>query len=157
MKYNKTFHTARGYQRLLQEQKELTPSMEDYLEMIFRTCRAEGYTRVNILAEHLNVLASSASKMVQKLTELELLDYEKYGIIRLTEAGQELGEFLFNRHMTIEKFLINLGVSESLLLETEVLEHHFSPTTLTRITQLNQFLQDYPEIHAQFLRYAEEN
>lgn len=154
MKNSKAFYTARGYQRLLQEKKSLTPSMEDYLEMIFRDCRQEGYTRVNILAERLNVQAPSASKMVQKLTELELLDYEKYGIIRLTEAGEELGEFLLERHMTIEQFLENLGVRDSLLIETEMIEHHISLTTLNKITQLNQFFHDHPEIHRQFLNYA---
>lgn len=152
----KAFHTARGYQRLLQQRQALTPSMEDYLEMIFRECQTEGYTRVNILAEHLNVQAPSASKMVQKLTELELLDFEKYGIIRLTDAGKELGEFLFNRHHTIEKFLVNLGVTESLLSETEMIEHNVSLTTLNRIVLLNQFLEDNPAIHKQFLEYGEE-
>ena len=66
MKNSKAFHTARGYQRLLQEKKNLTPSMEDYLEMIFGT--ANRRYQVNILAERLNVQAPSASKMVQKLT-----------------------------------------------------------------------------------------
>lgn len=154
MKNNKSFRTARGYQRLLQEKKTLTPSMEDYLEMIYRDCLQSGYTRVNILAERLNVQASSASKMVQKLTELELLDFEKYGIIRLTEAGEELGEFLLERHMTIEGFLINLGVQDSLLIETEMIEHHVSLTTLNKIVQLNRFFHDHPGIHRQFLDYA---
>ncbi|HOB34295.1 MAG TPA: iron dependent repressor, metal binding and dimerization domain protein, partial [Bacillota bacterium] len=150
----KEFRTARGYQRLVQEQKNLTPSMEDYLEMIYRDCLREGYTRVNILAERLNVQAPSASKMVQKLTEMGLLDYEKYGIIRLTDAGRELGEFLLHRHMAIEQFLANLGVRESLLAETEMIEHHFSLATLNKIIKLNQFFADHPEIHARFLQYS---
>jgi Mn-dependent DtxR family transcriptional regulator len=156
MKSIKTFHTARGYQRLLQQKKNLTPSMEDYLEMIYRDCLTDGYTRVNILAERLSVQAPSASKMVQKLTELELLDYEKYGIIRLTDAGRELGEFLLNRHQAIEKFLTHLGVTESLLTETEMIEHNVSLATLNRIELLNRFFEDYPETHRQFIKYAEE-
>mgnify|MGYP000979482435 CR=1 FL=1 len=152
MKNNKSFRTARGYQRLLQEKQTLTPSMEDYLEMIYRDCRQDGYTRVNILAERLNVQASSASKMVKKLTELELLDYEKYGIIRLTEAGEELGEFLLARHVTIEGFLANLGVRDSLLIETEMIEHNVSITTLEKIDKLNQFFRNHPELHRQFLQ-----
>lgn len=153
---NKKFYTARGYQRLQQEKKKLTPSMEDYLEMIYRDCLAEGYSRVNTLAENLNVQASSASKMVQKLTDLKLLDFERYGIIRLTDTGRELGEFLLNRHQTIETFLANLGVTESLLTETEMIEHNVSLATLNRIVQLNQFFEENPQIHQQYLKFAEE-
>ena len=156
MKQNTIFRTARGYQLLLQEKKTLTPSMEDYMEMIYRNCLREGFTRVNILAESLNVQAPSVSRMIQKLTELELLDFEKYGVIRLTESGRELGEFLYNRHQTIEEFLTLLGVTESLLTETEMIEHNVSLATLNRIAQLNRFFKAHPEIHTQFRIYPAE-
>lgn len=155
-KRNKTFRTARGYQLLLQEKKSMTPSMEDYLEMIYRNCLKDGYTRVSALAENLNVQAPSASRMIQKLSELGLLDYEKYGIIRLTEAGEELGEFLYNRHQIVEEFLTLLGVTESLLAETEMIEHHLSPDTLNRIAQLNSFFLDNPGIHKKYHDYTSE-
>lgn len=157
LKQNNTFRTARGYQLLLQQKKTLTPSMEDYLEMIYRNCLAEGYTRVNILAESLNVQAPSVSRMVQKLTELELLDFEKYGVIRLTESGLELGEFLYLRHQIIEEFLTLLGVTESLLTETEMIEHNVSLNTLNRIAILNQFLLKHPSIYTHFLEFITES
>ncbi len=157
LKQNNTFRTARGYQLLLQQKKTLTPSMEDYLEMIYRNCLAEGYTRVNILAESLNVQAPSVSRMVQKLTELELLDFEKYGVIRLTESGLELGEFLYLRHQIIEEFLTLLGVTESLLTETEMIEHNVSLNTLNKIAMLNQFLLKHPSIYNHFLEFITES
>ncbi len=128
--------------------------MEDYLEMIYRNCLVEGYTRVSVLAESLNVQAPSASRMIQKLSELDLLDYERYGVIRLTESGEELGEFLYNRHQIVEEFLTYLGVTESLLAETEMIEHHLSLDTLDRITQLNNFFQDNPLIHKEYQDYS---
>jgi DtxR family Mn-dependent transcriptional regulator len=152
----RSFRTARGYQLLLQQRKSMTPSMEDYLEMIYRNCLNDGYTRVSVLAENLNVQAPSASRMIQKLSELGLLDYEKYGIIRLTEAGEELGEFLYNRHQIVEEFLTLLGVTESLLAETEMIEHHLSPDTLNRIAQLNNFFLDNPGIHKEYEEYTSE-
>ena len=36
------FHTYRGYQKIKQEKTRLTPSMEDYLEMIYRHCKGRG-------------------------------------------------------------------------------------------------------------------
>lgn len=151
MRENGIFRTARGYQLLLRGGKNLTPSMEDYLEMIYRNCLKCGYSRVNTLAENLNVQAPSVSRMIQKLTGLGLLDFEKYGIIRLTESGWELGEFLYQRHKIIEEFLTLLSVQESLLTETEMIEHNVSPATLEKIDGLNRFFRANPEIHGLLL------
>ena len=150
MKQKGNFRTARGYQLLLQGKRALTPSMEDYLEMIYRNCQTEGYTRMNILASSLNVQTSSASRMVQKLTALGLLNFERYGLIRLTESGKDLGKFLYERHRIIEEFLTLLGATESLLTETEMIEHSVSLATLERIAVLTDFFQTRPETYRLF-------
>lgn len=140
------FHTVRGYQLLSQNKNLLTSAMEDYLEMIYRNSLVEGYMRVNTLSDLLNVAAPSATKMVQKLSKLGLLDYKKYGIIFLTENGREIGRFLLDRHNTIQQFLRNLGVSDDILIETELIEHYVSVTTLNKIGLFNKFLQNNPEV-----------
>lgn len=140
------FHTVRGYQLLEQNKKLLTPAMEDYLEMIYRNSLKDGYMRINMLSELLNVKAPSATKMVQKLSELGLLKYEKYGIIFLTENGNEIGKFLLKRHNIIETFLKNLGVKDNLLVETELIEHNISANTLHRLDLLNKFFGRNPDV-----------
>lgn len=150
MEDNQKFHTVRGYQLLEQNKKLLTPAMEDYLEMIYRNSLNEGYMRINVLSELLNVQASSATKMVQKLTGLGLLDYKKYGIIFLSENGKEIGKFLLERHNIIEKFLILLGVKESVLLETELIEHNITVDTLQKISGLNRFFDENAAILEKF-------
>jgi len=151
------FHTVRGYQLLEQNKKLLTPAMEDYLEMIYRNSLAEGYARINTLSELLNVAASSATKMVQKLSNLGLLDYKRYGIIFLTENGKEIGKFLLQRHNIIETFLNNLGVKESILIETELIEHTISATTLHKINGFNKFFEQNPEIVQKFEQFSQCN
>ncbi|PKM45465.1 MAG: DtxR family transcriptional regulator [Firmicutes bacterium HGW-Firmicutes-8] len=147
---NKEFHTVRGYQLLEQNKRLLTSAMEDYLEMIYRNSVQEGFLRINKLAELLNVKASSASKMVQKLGERGLLIYEKYGIIILTEEGKEIGKYLLNRHNVIEGFLKTIGISENILVETELIEHHISSHTLKNINMLNHFFSKNPKIMKKF-------
>lgn len=147
---NKEFHTVRGYQLLEQNKKLLTSALEDYLEMICRNSNKTGYMRINRLAELLNVKASSASKMVKRLGELGLLNYEKYGIIILTDSGREIGDFLLSRHEIIEKFLKTIGINGNLLVETELIEHNISSNTLKNIKMLNAFLEQKPEIIAMF-------
>ena len=52
------FRTVRGYQLLNQQERELTPALEDYLEMAYRLCQTNGYTRVGKISEILNVKPS---------------------------------------------------------------------------------------------------
>lgn len=143
---NKEFHTFRGYEIIKKNKDHLTPSMEDYLEMIYRQCQGEGYVRINQLADQLNVKASSASKTVSKLSAMGYLAYEKYGIIQLTPKGEIMGAFLLDRHETIEMFLRHIGVQDNVLLETELIEHHLSIDTVKNIKILNEFFVSYPEI-----------
>lgn len=135
----KEFYTVRGY--ALQSQEDLTPSMEDYLEMAFRLTRDKGYTRIGDLADGLNVQPPSASKMVQKLSEMGYLKYEKYGVIELTDQGRELGTYLLSRHKTVEQFLTIIGVTKNVLEDTEKIEHNISEETLHCFDLFVKFIQ----------------
>lgn len=156
LKKEREFYTVRGYQLLNAGNKNLTSSMEDYLEMIYRTCLKEGYARINQLADKLNVRPSSTTKVIQKLKDLGLVDYQKYGIIRLTEEGNSVGEFLLRRHRIIEDFLSNLGIKHTLLKDTEMIEHDISPHGLKNIYLFNCFLAENPDIHHEFHSYIQE-
>ncbi len=140
------FHTVRGYQLLQKNKMLLTPAMEDYLEMIYRNTKETGYLRMNDLAEKLNVRASSATKMMQRLGELRLIKYKKYGIIELSESGKELGEFLLHRHNTVEAFLRTIGIKDNILVETELIEHYISVNTLRHMEILNSFFSSHPDL-----------
>jgi DtxR family Mn-dependent transcriptional regulator len=155
LKKERNFHTYRGYEIIRQENILLTPSMEDYLEMIYRTCKNNGYVRITSLAEQLNVQAPSATKTVQKLTEMGYLIYEKYGIIQLTKKGEEIGCFLLRRHQIVETFLKNIGVESELLKQTEMIEHHLTQDTIENINLLNTFFIEHPEILDKFLEYKQ--
>lgn len=157
MNNNQEFHTVRGYQLLQQNEERLTSAMEDYMEMIYRNSLQEGYMRVNTLSELLNVKPSSTTKMVQKLTELGLLIYKKYGIILLTEKGKQVGEFLLSRHNIIEKFLKTIGSNEEILVETELIEHSVGVDTLRNISILNRFFDENPALLQCFREFREEN
>ncbi|WP_425449129.1 metal-dependent transcriptional regulator [Dethiothermospora halolimnae] len=155
MKKERIFHTARGYQMLNSENKLLTPSMEDYLEMIYRVCLEEGYIRVNQLAARLNVRPPSVTKVVKKLKNLGLVEYEKYGVVKLTEEGKELGQFLLRRHGIIEEFLKKLGIEKTLLRDTEMIEHDVSINTLKSIHILNKFLDENPDVIKKYKKFKE--
>ncbi len=150
-----SFKTARGYELKRICENTLTPSLEDYLEMIYRYCVNKPYIRVKTLASLLNVKASSASKMIKKLGQLGLVDYEKYGVIKLTEKGKKEGEFLLKRHNIIENFLHLIGCEEKALIQTELIEHYITPSTVNNIETLSNFFKDNKDILDKYLEYRE--
>ncbi|WP_324822922.1 metal-dependent transcriptional regulator [Sinanaerobacter sp. ZZT-01] len=156
MEKQNEFYTTRGYQRLNDEKKLLTSSMEDYVEMIYRMSLNTEYIRVNQVARELNVRPSSVTKIIQKLNILGIVYYQKYGVIQLTKKGTEMGFFLYKRHTVIENFLTKLGVTETLLKDTEMIEHAISSSTLEKITIINHFLDSHPEILKMYKNYKED-
>ncbi|GMQ57621.1 iron dependent repressor, metal binding and dimerization domain protein [Vallitalea sediminicola] len=121
--------------------------------MIYRICRDESYVRMNQLANNLNVRPSSSTKIVQKLSSIGLVNYEKYGLISLTEKGEKVGEFLYHRHIVLEKFLNIIGVEDSILKDTELMEHYVRPVVLKNIEQFIKFLNSNPNILQKYYEY----
>lgn len=155
---NNEFFTARGYEQKSYDEKFLTASMEDYLEMIYR-CKLSGdeYIRLNKLATLLNVKDSSASKMMQKLRTLGLISYKKYGLITLTHHGDEIGKFLLERHRTIENFLKLVTSNEDVLVETELIEHIISNNTVESLKLLVKFFELNSDISIKFNDFKRSN
>lgn len=142
---NSDFRTVRGYQLENLREGKLTPALEDYMEMVFRLCAERGYARVGQLSELLNVKPPSVSKMIHKLAALGYLKYERYEIIRLTESGRAIGEYLLLRHNVIESFLALIG-SKNALEETELIEHSLSSATVAALSALRDTLLREPEL-----------
>lgn len=137
---NSDFRTVRGYQLANQQEGQLTPAQEDYLEMAYRLCLENDYTRVGKLSELLHVKPSSASKMIFKLANLGYLKYDRYEIIQLTDSGRNIGKYLLNRHETVESFLRLIGNSNP-LEETELIEHSLSSSTVSDLNNLLEYFR----------------
>lgn len=140
MDTNNTYRTLKGYE--LTENNLITHAMEDYLEMICRCSGENGYVRIKQLAEQLHVKPSSTSKMVANLKALELVEYEKYGIIKPTPKGLALGQYLLHRHQVIHRLFCLINHSEDELEQTEKVEHFISHETLDNIEKLISFAEE---------------
>lgn len=134
------FRTFRGYQLINRRGGRLSPAMEDYLEMIYRLCSMNRYTRVGKLSEILHVKPSSASKMIFKLAEAGYIRYDRYEIVQLTERGTKTGDYLLQRHNIVDDFLKLIGSRDS-LEETELVEHSLGPFTVGRLRALLEFFK----------------
>ncbi len=128
MSENRSFYTLKGYSLI--DNINITYSMEDYLEMIYRLHIESEPVRINRLSEKLNVKPSSASKMVNNLKKKDLIYFEEYRHIKLTEKGLKLSEYLISRHETINKLLCLINNTQNELEQTEKIEHYINPQTV---------------------------
>lgn len=150
------FHTFRGYELLRQEDRALlSPSQEDYLEMIYRHCLQYDYVRINKLAEQLNVAAPSVTRVTKKLRELGFLEHRRYGYVTLTKAGLAAGAFLLDRHNTVQAYLSSLGVLSRQFVDAELMEHCISEETLQAMKAWLKFLDANPDVLQRFRKWHE--
>lgn len=85
----------------------LSYSEENYLKSIFKI-GSENETQetgTNSLAEYLNVKPASVTEMLKKLKDKKLVEYEKYGKIKLTKTGEEHAIDIIRKHRLWETFL----------------------------------------------------
>lgn len=134
-----------------------TPSMEDYLEKIYKLIDEKGYARVSDIAEGLEVHPSSVTKMIQKLDKDNYLVYEKYRGLVLTSKGQKMGKRLVDRHALLEEFLTTIGVSEDTIYkDVEGIEHHLSWDSITCIETLVEYFRRDPSRQADLINLKKE-
>lgn len=119
-----------------------TPGMEDYLEQIYLQIEENGVARVSDVAESLDVLPSSVTKMAQRLDREGYVYYERYKGLELTDKGLAFGKKLLKRHYILEEFLRIIGVKEEKIYgDVEGIEHHLSWNAIDRITDLVEALE----------------
>jgi DtxR family Mn-dependent transcriptional regulator len=109
-------------------QKALTPAHEDYLKAIYLLESQGVEVHNSALAQHLNVSPASTTNMVKRLAELEMVRYEPYQEIALTEAGTRVALEVLRHHRLLELYLhkkLNLPWDQ-VHAEAERLEHFIS-------------------------------
>lgn len=107
----------------------LSAKMEDYLKAIYRLEReGEPPVATSTIAETLDVTPPTATSMVEKLEERELVDREKYKGVTLTPEGETIALEVIRHHRLLETFLTEeLGYDWAKVHEeAEILEHHIS-------------------------------
>ncbi len=134
----------------------LTPSLEDYLEEIYRFSNELGFIRITDVANKLDVSLPSVNKAVKILSEKGYLDYIPYKNIDLTEKGAELGEFLVERNRMLQNFLDTIGSKADKEEEAEAMEHYLSRETVNAMTMVVKFFEKNPGIQDKLIEFQKE-
>jgi DtxR family Mn-dependent transcriptional regulator len=107
---------------------DLTVAVQDYAKAIYTLETRHGAASTTELAALLEVRPASVSGMLRKLSDLGLVEHERYRGVRLTERGRSVALEVIRHHRLVELFLVeSLGMTwDEVHDEAEVLEHALS-------------------------------
>jgi DtxR family Mn-dependent transcriptional regulator len=86
----------------------LSPSLEDYLERVFRLQKIHSRASCSEIAVLMGVNLTSVTGALRSLSELGLVNYRPYGKVTLTEKGTRVAEDVAVRHAALREFLSQL-------------------------------------------------
>jgi len=119
----------------------LTSHMEDYMEAIAMLMVDNRVVRVKDIAKKLNIKMPSVTAALNKLKDMALIEYEKYGFIELTEKGQQVAGNVYNKHTCISEFFERILLMDPENADSEAcrVEHTLDPDTCIRIHRFLDF------------------
>jgi DtxR family Mn-dependent transcriptional regulator len=140
--------------------KQISASLEDYLEAIYNLSQEGKVARSRDIAQVLGVAPASVSGALKLLNNKELIDYQPYGYIRMTDKGYQLAKTVVERHNIIMTFFVNvLGVEKE---EAEKVackaEHTLGSEIISKLLNFTEFSTFYNDngvdIPAEFKKYC---
>lgn len=133
----------------------LSPSLEDYLEEVYRLVSTGQSVHITHIASILSVSLPSVVKGLKKLHDEEYIIYFPHHPIQLTLKGKVMGQFLVHRNHLLQQFLNMIDSHCDIEKEAEALEHYLSLPTLTAIQQLIDFMESHPRIYLDYRNYLQ--
>lgn len=118
-------------------QKDFSHAVQDYVKTIYALQQHQRPVSNGALKARLNISAAAVTEMIQTLVKLNLVSYEPYRGVELTQAGERVALEVIRHHRLIELYLYEaLGVPwDEVHAEAEQLEHALSPRLVERIAE----------------------
>lgn len=128
---------------------------QEYVEIIYEIQKKKKVARVKEIAKKRGVTRSSVSIALNLLKKKKLINHETYGLVELTDEGQQLGEELEERHKILKDFFIDiLSINpETAEQDACILEHHISTMVLNSFVGFIAFIKNYPDWLNEFKRF----
>ncbi len=124
----------------------LSASLEDYLEAIYYLVRENRVARVRDISARMGVNMSSVTGALKQLSSHNLVHYEPYQVITLTDAGLARAKEQVRRHTVLRSFLLNVLSLDPDVAEDNAdrMEHAVDSETLERFVRFAEFVERCP-------------
>ena len=123
--------------------RQLTGSLEDYLEAILLLVRQGQVARVRDIAHRLGVGMPSVTAALKTLTKRGLVNYDPYQVITLTGTGRAAAEGVQGRHQVLRRFLTEVLALDDQAAEANAcrMEHAVDDRALRRLSEFVEYVQ----------------
>lgn len=120
----------------MKQEKNVEKTIEDYLEAMLMIKEKQGTVRSIDVAYLLGVTKPSVTYTTKRLRERGYITMDEDNLITITETGMKIASRTYNRHKTLTKFFVSLGVKEDIAKEDACLiEHDLSPETFDALCE----------------------
>lgn len=115
----------------------ISKSLEEYLKTIYIIEKQNDKPRVTDIAEKMNCTKPSVNKSLKLLKEKELVIYEPYGQIELTEEGKKLAKKILEANDIVYLFLREILGEDKEIAESEAkkIKMEMNDTTLNKLAK----------------------
>lgn len=119
---------------------QIHQSAEDYLECILKLSKIRPVVRSIDIATDMNYSKPSISVAMKNLRLNGYIKVDESGFITLTDSGMEIAASIYERHLLLRKWLVFLGVDESVAEEDACkIEHTLSKESFAALKEhINQ-------------------
>ncbi len=127
---------------MTEKNKNLSSSLEDYLESIYNLAGDSNITRSRDIADDLGVSRASVTGALRALKEKNLVNYQPYNYISLTESGKLTAAEIANKHEILKSFFIEiLDVNKETAQQAACkAEHALGPDIITKLLSFVEFV-----------------
>jgi DtxR family Mn-dependent transcriptional regulator len=131
----------------------LSPSLEDYLEIIFHLEQLHRVARAKDIADQMNVQRASVTGALKALAGRGMINYSPYSYVTLTSAGRQIALDVVRRHDTLKEFFITALQLEPEQAEANAcrVEHAIGPAAIDRLVYFMEFIKNCPRAGADWL------
>jgi len=123
----------------------LTPTQEDYIEVIFRLeeTRQTRPVRVTDIASELGTRLPTVTRTIRRLAHLRLVVHPARGAVHLTETGRRMAREILHRHVDLVKFFTDILGLPRPHAEADAcqMEHGMSSLTAQRLHEFLDFVE----------------
>ncbi len=121
--------------------KDLSASLEDYLEIICNLLESSKSVKAVSIAKRLNISRASVSEALSKLAEKDLIVYEGHKGITITEKGLIQAQRVITKHNTLTAFFEQtLGINKSIAENNACrIEHVITEEVFDRLEKFQEF------------------
>ncbi len=88
--------------------EDLSATLENYLETIFRLEEERGFARVRDISSGLDVAKSAVTTALRSLSDKGLVNYQPYEPVRVSAQGRREAGRIVLRHRVMQDFLHNV-------------------------------------------------